>query len=51
MAFITLLISLITTPIHLDAQVEVAEAEIEVIFVPAGYTGPIVAAPFTESVF
>ena len=51
MAFITLLISLITTPIHLDAQVEVAEAEIEGIFVPAGYTGPIVAAPFTESAF
>ena len=51
MALITLLIGLITTPIHLDAQVEVAEAEIEGIFVPAGYTGPIVAAPFTEFVF
>lgn len=51
MAFITLLISLITTPIHPDAQVEVTESEIEGIFIPAGYTGPIVAAPFTESAF
>ena len=51
MAFITLLINLITTPLQPEAQVEVAEAEIEGIFVPAGYTGPIVAAPFTESAF
>ena len=51
MTLITLLISLFTTPLQPEAHVEVAEAEIEVIFVPAGHTGPIVAAPFTESVF
>jgi hypothetical protein len=51
MTFITLLINLFATPIHPDAQVEVTESEIEGIFVPAGYTGPIVAAPFTESAF
>ena len=33
------------------AQVEVAEAEVEAVFVPAGYEGPIVAAPLDEVVF
>jgi hypothetical protein len=33
------------------AQVEVVEAEIEAVFVPAGYEGPIVAAPLDEAAF
>ena len=34
-----------------SAQVEVVEAEIEAVFVPAGYEGPIVAAPLDEASF
>jgi hypothetical protein len=51
---ITLLLTLITqlnitsTPV---AQVEVAETEVEAVFVPAGHEGPIVAAPLDEVVF
>ena len=33
------------------AQVEVESAEIEAVFIPAGYEGPIVAAPWDESAF
>ena len=51
MALFALLIKLITTPNHPVAQVEVPEAEVEGIYLPAGFTGPIVAAPFTESAF
>lgn len=51
MALFALLIKLFTSPLQPEAHVEVAESEVEVIFVPAGYTGPIVAAPFTETVF
>jgi hypothetical protein len=51
MTLISLLITLFTTPLQPEAHVEVAESEIEGIFIPAGFTGPIVAAPFTESAF
>ena len=51
MALFALLIKLISTPIQTAAHVEVLEAEVEGIYLPAGYTGPIVAAPFTESAF
>lgn len=50
MALFTLLISLFTNP-QPNGHVEIPTAEIEGVFVPAGYTGPIVAAPFTESAF
>jgi hypothetical protein len=33
------------------AHVEVAEAEVEAVFVPAGHEGPIVAAPGDDVVF
>ena len=33
------------------AQVEAGGAEVEAVFVPAGYEGPIVAAPLDEVVF
>jgi hypothetical protein len=33
------------------AQVEAGGAEVEAVFVPAGYVGPIVAAPFTARTF
>ena len=33
------------------AQVEVPQAEIEAVYLPAGYEGPIVAAPLDEAVF
>lgn len=50
---ITLLLTLITQlnitiPV---AQVQVAEAEVEAVFVPAGHEGPIVAVPFDEAAF
>lgn len=51
MALFALLIKLFASPVGPVAQVEPLEAEIEGIFVPAGFTGPIVAAPFTESAF
>ena len=51
MALFALLIKLFTSPLQPEAHVEVAEAEVEGIYVPAGFTGPIVAAPFTESAF
>ena len=47
LTFITQLNS-ITIPV---AQVEVAEAEVEAVFVPAGHEGPIVAVPFDEAAF
>ena len=52
---ITILLSLIslfngTAQLPLG-QVEVAEAEVEAVFVPAGFEGPVVAAPFDESAF
>jgi len=51
MAFITLLISLFTQPALPQAQVETPTSEMEAVFVPAGFEGPIVAAPFTTIVF
>jgi len=51
MALFALLISIFNSVNEPVAQVEPLEAEIEGIFVPAGFTGPIVAAPFTESAF
>ena len=51
MALFTLLISLFSTTLQPNGHVEIPTSEIEGIFVPAGYTGPIVAAPFTESAF
>jgi hypothetical protein len=52
---ITILLSLIshfngTAQLPLG-QVEVAESEVEAVFVPAGVEGPIGAAPFDEVVF
>ena len=47
LTFITQL-NITATPV---AQVEVAEAEVEAVFVPAGHVGPIVAAPLDEAVF
>ena len=40
--------------VPLDApvgEVSGGGAEIEAVYVPAGYAGPIVAAPFNEKVF
>lgn len=51
MALFTLLITLFSTPLQPNGHVEILTSEIEGVFVPAGYTGPIVAAPFTESAF
>ncbi len=51
---IALLITLITQFNSLKipaAHVEVAEAEVEAVFVPAGHEGPIVAVPFDEAAF
>jgi hypothetical protein len=47
LAFITQL-NITATPV---ALVEVAEAEVEAVFVPAGHEGPIVAVPFDEAAF
>ena len=33
------------------AQVDIDAAEVEAVFVPAGYTGPVVAVPLDETVF
>lgn len=51
MSLFLVLFKLIHTPITLEPTVLVPEAEIEAIFVPAGYSGPVVAAPFSEEVF
>ena len=51
---LTIFLSLITQlndTVPLPAQVEVAEIEVEAVFVPADWTGPVVAAPFDETVF
>lgn len=52
---LTILLSLISifngTAQLPQAEVEVAEAEVEAVFVPADWTGPVVAAPFDESAF
>ena len=50
------MIALILALISTTSQVQVPSAQVEVgspeaIFVPAGYTGPIIAAPFDEPVF
>jgi hypothetical protein len=34
-----------------EGEVSGGGAEIEAVYVPAGYAGPIVAAPFSEKVF
>ena len=51
MSLFLVLFKLIHTPISLEPTVDVQFGEIEAIFVPAGYTGPVVAAPFSEEVF
>ena len=51
MALITLLVNLFIQPILPQAQVEIPISEMEAVFVPAGFEGPIVAAPFNEIVF
>jgi hypothetical protein len=51
MVLFALLIKLINIPVAPMAQVETPIAEIEAVFVPAGFEGPIVAAPFNEIVF
>jgi hypothetical protein len=51
MSLFLVLFKLIHTPVSLEPTVEVPAAEIEAVFVPAGYTGPIVAAPFSEAAF
>ena len=51
MALFALLIKLISTPLTPMAQVETPTAEMEAFYVPAGFEGPVVAAPFTEIVF
>lgn len=33
------------------AQIQIQESEIEAIYLPEGYAGPIVAAPFDSSIF
>lgn len=52
---LTILLSLISifngTAQLPQAEVEVAETEVEAVFVPADWTGPVVAAPFDEAVF
>ena len=52
---ITILLSLISlfdgTAQLPQAEVEPVEAEFEAVFVPAGFEGPVVAAPFDESAF
>jgi hypothetical protein len=52
---LTILLSLISifngTAQLPQAEVEVQQAEIEAVFVPADWTGPVVAAPFDEAVF
>ena len=47
---LTLITQLNSIPVP-TAQVEVPEAEVEAVFVPAGHVGPIVAAPLDEAVF
>ena len=51
MSLFLVIFKLIHTPITLEPTVQVPEAEIEAVFVPAGFVGPVVAAPFDEAVF
>lgn len=51
MALFTLLVNLFIQPSLPQAQVETPTSEMEAYYVPAGFEGPIVAAPFTEIVF
>jgi hypothetical protein len=51
MSLFLVLFKLIHTPITLEPTVTVPESEIEAVFVPAGFEGPVVAAPFDEPVF
>ncbi len=51
MALFALLIKLINIPMVPTAQVETPTSEMEAYYVPAGFEGPIVAAPFNEIVF
>ena len=46
----TLLLALII-PTAETPTARVDTGPIEAVFVPAGWTGPIVAAPFTEEIF
>jgi hypothetical protein len=53
---LTIFLSLIslfngTGTTQVEAQVEVPQAEVEAVFVPADWSGPVVAAPFDEVVF
>ena len=51
MTLFALLVTLFSGLNEPTPQVTVPTAEIEGVFVPAGFEGPIVAAPFTESAF
>jgi len=51
MTLFALLIAIVNAPTLPEVTVQTPPGEIEGVFVPAGYTGPIVAAPFTESAF
>ncbi len=51
MALFALLIALCAQPDPPQGQVETPTSEMEAVFVPAGYVGPIVAAPFTSRTF
>jgi hypothetical protein len=33
------------------AQIQIEESEVEMIWVPSDWSGPIVAAPFDDSIF
>lgn len=51
---ITLLLTFITQLNNIKiptAQVEAGGAEVEAVFVPSGYEGPVVAIPLDEVVF
>jgi hypothetical protein len=46
------LISLFNSTAQLpQGEVEGGGAEVEAVFIPADWTGPVVAAPFDEAVF
>jgi hypothetical protein len=51
MSLFLVLFKLFNTQVVLEPIVEVPEAEIEAVFVPAGHVGPIVAAPFGGAAF
>ena len=48
---IALLLALFVTPVAHVPVAQVEAGQVEAVFVPAGWTGPIVAAPFGEPAF